>query len=169
MRRNSLHYPTTTMRKLAMSHLPPLSQTTPTAGYGWYKGPGRRRGSDPSQEVRCLTLTKRQLTVYLHPALSHDQAVRAVEDSLDSYHYRQDKHSPFSITSKMAQPSFSSPNPLPRQEADLLRKSSYDSVVDERWVCVVYLGLKGKMCAVTTDKVLGLRSPLVRFPASLAF
>ena len=127
MRRNSLHHPTTTMRKVTMSHLPPLSQTTPTAAYGWYKGPGRRRGSDPSQEVRCLTLTKEQLTVYLPPTLPHHLAVKAVEDILDSYHYRQERHCPISFTRKMT--------PLPRQVADLHRKTSHDdSVADDRWV-----------------------------------
>ena len=50
-----------------------------------------------------------------------------------------------------------------------IKLTIFNCMGDERWVCVVYLGLKGKMCAVTTDKVLGLRSPLVRFPASLAF
>ena len=48
-----------------------------------------------------------------------------------------------------------------------IKLTIFNCMGDERWVCVVYLGLKGKMCAVTTDKVLGLRSPLVRFPASI--
>ena len=50
-----------------------------------------------------------------------------------------------------------------------IKLTIFNCMGDERWVCVVYLGLKGKMCAVTTDKVLGLSFPLVRFPASLAF
>ena len=43
-----------------------------------------------------------------------------------------------------------------------IKLTIFNCMGDERWVCVVYLGLKGKMCAVKTDKVLGLR-----FPASI--
>ena len=43
----------------------------------------RRRGSHPNQEVRCLTLSKEQLNVYLPPTLPHDQAVRVVENVLE--------------------------------------------------------------------------------------
>ena len=42
-----------------------------------------RRGSHPNQEVRCLTLSKEQLNVYLPPNLPHDQAVRVVENVLE--------------------------------------------------------------------------------------
>jgi hypothetical protein len=83
------------MRKLTLSQLPPLSSSTKPTGYACYNGITRRRGSDPSQEVRCLTQDKEQLMVYLPPYLPHNMAVRAVEDILDKHHYQMDKHSTF--------------------------------------------------------------------------
>ena len=83
------------MRKLTLSQLPALSSSTMPSGYECYKGIARRRGSEPSQEVRCLTLDKEQLMVYLPPYLPHNMAVRAVEDILDKHHYQLDKHSTF--------------------------------------------------------------------------
>jgi hypothetical protein len=127
MRRSSLHnrHPTTNnMRKLTLSHLQPLSNNTASAGYACYRGSFRRRGSDPSQEVRCLTITKEQLTVYLPPTLPHHMVVRAVEDILDCQPYHQNKHSPFPLNRKFSISSSSSSHPPTRhsQLADLHRQ-----------------------------------------------
>jgi hypothetical protein len=121
MRRNSSHHQNSSMRKLTLSQLPPLSSSTKPTGYACYKGITRRRGSDPSQEVRCLTQDKEQLMVYLPPYLPHNMAVRAVEDILDKHHYQMDKHSTSSVSSS------SSLHPSTRSSlvADLHRKTSH--------------------------------------------
>ena len=126
MRRNSSHQQNSSIRKLTLSQLPHLSSSTLPSGYACYKGIGRRKGSDPSQEVKCLTQDKEQLMVYLPPYLPHNMAVRAVEDILDKHHYQLDKHSTFPYSEKSSFSSFSSPQPITRSSlvADLHRKTS---------------------------------------------
>ena len=68
------------MRKVTLSQLPPLTSSTLPSGNASYKGIARRRGSDSSQEVRCLTLDMEQLIIYLPPYLPQNMAVMAVED-----------------------------------------------------------------------------------------
>ena len=127
MRRNSSHHQNSSIRKLTFSQLPPLSSITLPSGYACYKGIGRRKGSDPSQEVRCLTLDKEQLMVYLPPYLPHNMAVRAVEDILDKHHYQLDKHSTFTYSGRSSVSSSSSLHPITRSSlvADLHKKNSH--------------------------------------------
>merc|ERR1711970_359049 len=46
-----------------------------------------------SQEVRCLTISREQLMVYLPQALPHKVAAEAVEQILDSHSNKHGKHS----------------------------------------------------------------------------
>ena len=107
MRRNSLHHHNPSRRKQTLSQRQPMSSRTLSMG----NVPVRIRGSDPSQEVRCLMLNKEQLTVYLPLYLPHRMAVKAVDDALTTHYYQLNKHSPFPFCRKNSDSSSSALQP----------------------------------------------------------
>ena len=62
MKRTSSHHQISRMRTVTLSQLPPLTSSTLPSGYECHKGIARRRGSDPSQEVGCLTIAAHGLS-----------------------------------------------------------------------------------------------------------